>query len=740
MRKLLKVTLFVFAVLFASVLCGYVFYFLTTAPYSLDENKLVNLERGVIFYDSDGEIIDEQSGGVSVTNIEELPEHLLNAFIAIEDKRFYSHKGTDAKSLVRATLNNLKSFSFKEGASTISQQLIKNTHLSSEKTLKRKLVEIKLAKDLEKKYDKNEILEKYLNTIYFGNNNYGITKAAEAYFGKTPSMLSINESAALAATVKAPSVYSPCANSEKCNRRKNLVLAEMFKQGYLSGQEYNENKEKTVSVKTKHAAENDYLSLVNNEIAEFIDKSAYKAKKFKVFTALDKDKQSVLQDAMKETDVKNKAMTVMNRNGEIIAYKSTVVQTRRNLGSTIKPLLVYAPAYENKIVYPCTLLYDEKTDFSGYSPSNFNDKYYGKISVKESLAKSLNVCAVKLLNLTGIKESLYYLKKTDIPVTENDDSLAVALGATEKGATLSEIVSAYGTFMTGGNYTRATCVKKITDENDKTIYSTEKRKVKIFGTDTANLINDALKSCVEKGTAKQLSFTGIPLCAKTGTAGNSNGNTDAYCISYNNDYVLGVWCGNHDSELLDNSITGGTIPAELSISVWQNFYKTVPPPQLDFNEGLEFLKIDKISYEKDGTVILADPLSPKRYEIEELFSENHIPKTTSSIFSSPKLENVKMQVNNNEITISLCQTQYIEARIIKEENGKETIIYDTKKEKRKNEIKDIIKGNKEIKYFLVPYFINDDKEICGEKTLIGTVKISKIPSDAPTQWWDDEFS
>lgn len=167
MSKRKKTALVVIGIVFTVILIPFAIYFCITAKYSLDENKLVDLNRGIVFYDVNGELMDEETNGVSVTNIEEIPKHVINAFIAIEDKRFYSHNGTDFKALARAAAYNVKSFSFKQGASTISQQLIKNTHLSGEKTLKRKLIEIKLTKQLEKKYDKTEIIEKYLNTIFF---------------------------------------------------------------------------------------------------------------------------------------------------------------------------------------------------------------------------------------------------------------------------------------------------------------------------------------------------------------------------------------------------------------------------------------------------------------------------------------------------------------------------------------------------------------------------------------------
>lgn len=740
MRKALKIVFIIAAALILSVTVAFGYYLIVTARYELDDDKLVDLERGMIFYDCNGNVIDEQSDGVPVTEIDELPEHLLDSFVAIEDKRFYSHNGTDKKALLRATLNNVKSFSFKEGASTISQQLIKNTHLTSEKTLKRKLIEIKLSRQLEKKYDKKEILEKYLNTIYFGDNNYGITKAARAYFGKSPSELDINESAALAGIVKAPSVYSPFADEEKCNERKNVVLKEMYEQKFISEQDYLKYKGEKIKTAEKETDNYGYLYQVKKELRKFSDECAYKAKKFKVFTAYNPEMQKYIEELLKSDDETAKSAIILNADGEICAFRSNVPESNRCLGSTIKPLLVYAPAYENGTVYPCTKINDEKTDFSGYSPSNYGDKYYGKVTVRESLAKSLNVCAVKLLNDTGVNKSLSYLKKTDIKLTENDDSLALALGCTEKGATLKEIAAAYGVFQNSGEYSSPVCVLKVDDENGNALLKRYPDKRRVFSESTANLINDALGLCVKEGTAKKLSFTGVPLCAKTGTVGDDDGNTDAYCVSYNNEYVLGVWFGAKDKTKMDNSVTGGTFPSVTAAKIWEKIYKGKSAPELNFGGGTVNKEIDRISYDKDDKIMLADPASPQRYRLCAIFSENNVPKEVSSVFTHPTVETPKLSVNQNEISIRLCQTEYYETLIIRE--SPEVTVYDSLTDGKIDLITDTLSDDKEYSYFIVAYYFDGKEKRFGDKAFIGKVKIcvAPVPEDGKSNWWEDEFA
>lgn len=746
MSKRKKITLVVIGIVFTVILIPFAIYFCITAKYYLDENKLVDLNRGIIFYDVNGELMDEETNGVSVTNIEEIPKHVINAFIAIEDKRFYSHNGTDFKALARAAAYNVKSFSFKQGASTISQQLVKNTHLSGEKTLKRKLIEIKLTKQLEKKYDKTEIIEKYLNTIYFGENCYGITRAAKTYFNKTPSELDINEAAILACVVKAPSVYSPFVDETKCFDRKNIVLREMYKQGYITETDYERYKKEKPDCDKTAEIYYDYTYLLKKETRKFSDENAYTAKKFCVYTAFDKDIQETLLGNIETPENADETLIVLNKNNEVAAFLSTVKEQKRNLGSTIKPILVYAPAIEENKVFLCTKIKDEKTQFGDYSPSNYGDIYYGDVSIKDSLVKSLNVCAVKLLNQVGTEKSLSYLKKTDIEVTENDKNLGIALGATEKGATLKEIAAAYGVFKNGGEYISPVCIKKITDEKNRELYKSQKNKKIIFKTGTVNVVNCALKECVTKGTAKKLSFSKVPLCAKTGTNGNSDGNKDTYCISYNNEYTLGVWIGSKDgNKLLDNSITGGTVPAETSKKIWDEVYKNASAPPLDFNEGISNEYIDEISYRKDNKIILADDNSPDRYKTLEIFTENNVPKEKSKRFSHPVVDNVSLLVNNNEIKLSLCLTECYDFIIKKECDGKKDIIFDSKNNGKKYEYIDIdIEEEKTYSYYVIPYFINGKECHYGNEVFIGKAKIDKSNIDDDDKkesppWWEDEF-
>lgn len=738
MNKPLKVFLACFAIILFIVIILFTSFLFMTFKYNLDDSKLIDANCGIVFYDCDGNVMNEVSEkGVSMAKIEDLPDELINAFVAIEDKRFFTHNGIDKKALIRASFNNIKSFSFKEGGSTISQQLIKNTHLSPEKTFKRKLVEIKLAKELEKKYTKKQILEKYLNTIYFGSGNYGIANASKAYFDKNPSELTLNECAILAGSVKAPSAYSPFSNKEKCFKRKNVVLSEMYKQGYIKKDVYEKTVKETACATKQENKIYDYFYLTKKEVSDFLDKNPYVTKKINVYTAIDKEIQTKAEKIVETAEDYNKSLIVINDKNKIVAYASTSYEVKRNLGSVIKPLLVYAPAIEEKKVYLCSKICDEKINIGGYSPSNYNDKYYGKVTVKDSLSKSLNSCAVKLLNYTGIDKSLKYFKKLGIEITEQDNSLALALGATLNGATIKEIASAYQVFLHEGEYSPTFSVIKITDDNNVKLFETSTTQERVFSKGTSNLISNALKTCVENGTAKKLSFINIPLCSKTGTVGDKNGNTDVYNVSYNNEYIVGSTCFIKDN-VMPNCITGGTRPTEMAADIWKEIYKTKNIPQLEFTDEITQENIDSLSYDKDDEIILADDNAPKRYTREEIFSKKNTPKSKSDRFSNPKIEKPILSVNKNEIKISLCQTEYYKIAILKEYNNNKKKIYDSLDNEKKDEISDTIYHNGEYAYYAIPYFKNGETIFYGKEIFIGKVKYTPLPTNND-KWWSDEF-
>lgn len=736
MKKTLKVFIMIFACLLILLLGLTIYINVITTKVNLNIDKLVSFDRSISFYDANGTLLSEQSNGINLIEINSILPHTQNAFVSIEDKRFYKHNGVDYKGLLRALLNNVKSFSFKEGASTISQQLIKNTHLSNEKTLNRKILEIKLSKQLEKKYSKKQILEKYLNTIYFGENCYGIKNASKLYFNKNVNDLTINESAMLAGIIKAPSFYSPYKNYQKCMQRKDVVLKQMLSQGYITKEQFNENYNKNVEICDVNSVLHNYISLAKKELNDIISKSPYEAKSLEIYTYCNIDLQNNLEKKLSISNLDaNKSAILIGKDGQVNAYYSTCGDIPRQLGSVIKPLVAYAPAIDLDLVHSATKILDEKTDFNGYSPKNFNNLYYGNISVKDSLSVSSNVCAVKLLNYVGLKKASNYLNKLSIPLSKNDNSLAIALGSFENGVKLSEITSAYSVFNDNGNFSKPKFIKKIIDNNGKVIYENKTKKESVFDETTISIMNDMMRNNVQNGTAKKLSFCNKILYAKTGTVGNKHGNSDAYTISYNNDYILGVWVGNQIYSNLDNAITGGNTPAVISGKIWDDIQlKENNLGEIKLSDKVNEVYIDKISYDESGKIVLADDVASNRYKIKILIKSNISQLEKSTRFSFPSIEKPKISVNNNSIEIRLCLTQYYDALIFKKENNKKYKIYDTKYGDKNLFIDNDLLPNKTYTYSVIPYYQVSDKIYYGKEIILQKIK---SPTNIAGDWWNE---
>lgn len=526
LRKILLVVLSFFgiATLVASVYCFYI-----TSEVKLSPEKLLLSDKTVCIYDSEGINVQSASSVLlkQTTSISECPAHLKKAFVDVEDKRFYQHSGYDFRRIARAAVNNLKAKAFKEGASTISQQLIKNTHLTQEKTLKRKLQEWKLTRELERRYNKDEILEKYLNSIYFGHSCFGITSAASFYFGKSTSELTVGESAILAGLVKSPNHYSPFKNAENCQKRKAVVLSIMQNNGSITEKQRNEalNEPLPTAPYTKH--DEGYAHFVFDELTTLAEKYSFKVGgKIELFTHLDQSVQARLEDIAQEYTESDKTLLVLD--GQTKGFKgcvSTVGNIRRLPGSLIKPLLVYAPALEENVISPATPILDCKVNYSGYTPENYDAEYHGYVSARECVEKSLNIPAVKTLDALTLKTATKYLEKLHLPVADEDKTLALALGGMKNGYTLKDMLSAYACLQDGGIFSECGFISSIRI-NGITVYKKQMEKEKVFSEESAFLMTDMLKSTAKNGTAKRLRSLPFEVAAKTGTVGTQKGNTE----------------------------------------------------------------------------------------------------------------------------------------------------------------------------------------------------------------------
>ncbi len=655
-RRFLWIVL-LFAV--ASVCIALCYYAAVTKDVTLNESKLLLSEKTVTLYDGDGTQIKNLCSPAfkQTVKMKTLPPHVKRAFLDVEDKRFYQHHGFDYKRICGAALKNLKSFSFKEGASTISQQLIKNTHLTQEKTLKRKLKEWKLTKQLEKKYSKEEILEKYLNTIYFGHGCFGITAAAEFYFDKLPAELSLADSAILAGLVKAPNYYSPFKHPEKCKKRKAVVLNAMKTSGSISEKEKNEALNEPLPTSNPAKRKSSYLQAVFDELSSLSENNRFSVRgRVEIGTYLDQELQEHVEAlAQSHTDSDEIMLAVDVERHGVKAYSSSAGNFKRLPGSLIKPLLVYAPAIEENLLSPATPILDEKVRYGNYSPENYDNQYHGYVSARECLEKSYNIPAVKILDSLGTQKACSYLKNLGLPVEKQDQSLALALGGMKNGYTLLDLASAYTTFANGGVYENCSFIDYV-KINGETVYKKAASPVRVFSKESSYLTTDMLMGTAQKGTAKKLRSLPFSIAAKTGTVGTQNGNTDAYALSYTAKDCVAVWLGNADNRYIE--YTGGGQPCnylfKINEKLYQNYQdKNTSIPAFSKPQGVSVIELDKPAYYDTHTIKLADELSPAAYRFSELFKTSAIPLNKSDSFSNPSIVEPRLEVIDGQVFIRL---------------------------------------------------------------------------------------
>lgn len=722
--KILIILLFITALVPAAFF-GY--YFSVTAGERLHAEKLTLAQACVQLYDKDGREIEAPAEIRESVPFSELPPYVCNAFVAVEDKNFYAHSGFDYKRIAKAFLKNAASFSFREGASTISQQLIKNTHLSGEKTINRKLKEFKLTRILEKNYSKEEILELYVNSIYFGHNAFGIADAARFYFGKDAKELTPAESATLAALVKSPNRYSPFKDADKCLARRNFVLKLMREQNYISEREYAEAvAESLPEAPSEKRKGNSYLSLVFDELTElFPDFETGELSRLKVYTFLDADLQTELEKTQADSDV----TVVVRDNGEnaVKAFYSTAGNLARLPASTIKPLLVYAPAMQENLISPATPILDEQTDFGGYSPSNYGGNFGGYMSARYALSRSVNVPAVKLLNTLGCEKAVSYLEKMNLHVGKDDYSLTLALGGMKQGFTPTALADAYATFTDGGNFAPSRTIARVENQKGKTLYRFTTQKTKVFSEDVCFLLNDMLQTAVKEGTAKKLSVLPFPVCAKTGTGGSAKGNTDAYTVAYTKDDTVAVWLGNRDNSPID--ATGGGAPASIVLKTLRLLYQTHAPAPFTSCDGVQSVELDKEEYEQNHRIVCADPAAPPYTSLTELFRSSALPNGTSARFSHPTIEKPRISVVNGGVCIELCQTKYYDYIIKRTNGGGTTTVYSGKY--RQKVYDNSVKAGENYTYTVIPVYKGTE----GEPVTLPSVLIKQNAS-LPDDWWD----
>lgn len=521
----------------------------------------------------------------------QVPKNLQNAFVAVEDNRFYEHGGIDPRGILRALYANIRGRTVSEGGSTITQQLAKNAYLTQDRTLTRKIQEVFLALQLERQYTKDEILEMYLNQIYFGQGAYGVQAAAQTYFGKNVEDLDLNECAMLAGIPKSPNYYSPLNNLQAAQERKATVLDQMEKYGYINSSTASKTKkEKLALVKpAKKEATTPASYFVDYVTQTMIDKygadAVYK-EGMQIYTTLDMDMQKAAEAAMKNLPNSRKdGNGIEQPQGALVAidpqtgYVKAMVGGRgtdqfnratmavRQPGSAFKPF-VFAAALENKFT-PDTLIDDSPLkDSNGWNPQNFDRTFHGKVTLREVAQHSLNVPTIKIAQQLGIDKPIFYAQEMGISTfvldgPQNDKNLSTAIGGLTKGVTPLEITSAYGTFANKGLHVDPVVVVKVVDRNGKVLEQAAPKTKQVISESSAANLTSMLETVVEKGTGARARLADRPAAGKTGTTDDYR---NAWFIGYTPDLVAGVWIGCDDNASL-GSMTGGTLPA----SIWKDF-------------------------------------------------------------------------------------------------------------------------------------------------------------------------
>lgn len=637
-------------------------------------------------YDRTGEVLlyeiyDEEKR--TVIPFKEIPDYAKNATIAIEDKNFYSHQAFDWRAIIRAFIVNIQKGRVVQGGSTITQQLAKNAFLSSEQTINRKLKELILAYWIEKYYSKDEILNLYLNQISYGSNAYGIEAASQAFFSKSAKDLNLAESALLAALPKAPTYYSPWGtHSNELMQRKDYVLKQMLELNFIDSEEYERAKlfafqfsgQRIGKIKAPH-----FVMMVKDYLANKYGEEFLKKGGFKIITTLDWETQQIAEKVVKEGADRNEelykgnnaALVAQNpKTGEVLAlvgsrdYFDTknegnfnvAAQGLRQPGSAFKPF-GYITAFKkgltlDTIVFDlatefvpnnqkCPLLVDFNNDNNEcYHPENFDHKFRGPISLRESLAQSINVPAVKILYIAGLENTIKTAKSFGI-TTLGDSSLyglSLVLGGGE--VKLIDLVNAYSVFSQDGVKHNQKIVLKIEDESNDIIESVFDQATQVIEPKYAQMINDILsdneaRKPLYSGSYNLTVFNDRQVALKTGT---TNDYRDAWTIGYTPYLTVGVWAGNNHQEPMQKN--AGSILAALPI--WNAFMKEVlnKYPIETFNNQY-ISKIENNNF-IDTSTSTAELIESNEGELKPMLNGNYIS-------SNGEIHNILHYIDKNNV-------------------------------------------------------------------------------------------
>ncbi len=652
--KLSRTFIIVVFVLLAAV-SGILLQILLSLPNVDDLNYYTPSEASVLLT-QDGKIIARfhEEENRRVVPLSRISPYLQKALVAVEDERFYNHHGIDVLGILRATGRNLMYGRIVEGGSTITQQLARNLFLSRQKTLFRKLAEVLLAIQIERRFTKDEILEYYLNQIYLGHNAYGVEAASDAYFGKHANELTLGEASMLMGIIEGPEIYSPYRNFKLAKSRQKIVLIKMVKQSLVSLDDARKAYAEQIvlhpeNLKRYGQSAPYFVSYVWGELIKKFGEEAVNKGGMRVYTTLDLNAQAAAEDTIKKYvneegkkyDFSQAALLAIDpRTGFIKAMVggadfvksqfNRAIQMKRQPGSSFKPF-VYAAAIEQGIS-PGTVLADKPTTynvfpnkwnpFGKWEPKDFDRKWRGNVTMRYALEHSLNLPAIELLNKVGIDSAISMARR--LGITSNLESgLALTLGVSD--VSMIEMVSAYGVFANNGVKVEPTAITKIVNRDGAVIYQYEPKGERVLEENVAAIMVDMMKGVLARGTG-YMGRLNRPAAAKTGTTEDFK---DAWIIGYTPQLVTGVWVGNDDNHHMK-----GIAEVAICPRIFKDFMTqaTANDPPLDFPppQGLVTVRICLSSG------LLANSYCPANRVVAAQFFENDVP--ISQCYIHPKVE------------------------------------------------------------------------------------------------------
>lgn len=560
---------------------------------NLDKQGLFNIperEPGIMLLATDGSVLAERGAFFGdAVRIDELPPYVPQAIIAVEDRRFRSHFGIDPFGIARALYANYRAGGTVQGGSTITQQLAKNLFLKPERTLERKVQEAILAVWLESKFSKDEILQLYMNRVYFGAGATGIDKAAQKFFGKSARDVNLSEAAVLAAVLKAPSRYNPIASTKRANTRAREVLSDMVRAGFITKAEADSTRGVSARApgSTYVPAKRYVVDWVSETLPELIGElndsvvvettidpvlqiSAEKA----VRAELDRNgkKFAASEAAMVVVDTTGAVRAMIGGRSYIKSQFNRAVKAQRQPGSAFKPF-VYLAAIDAGMT-PRTRKIDEPVTFGNWSPDNYRRKYLGPVTLTKALASSINTVAAKLAIEVGPDNVAATARRLGIasPLVAN---ASIALGTSE--VSLLQLTSAYVPFANGGTGVLPHVITRITTRDGKVLYDRSgSGPGSVISFESLGAMNHMMRAVVEEGTGRAAKVTGHETGGKTGTTQDYR---DAWFIGYTSHLIAGVWIGNDDNSPT-KKVTGGSMPARIFASVMNSAHAGLEPVPL----------------------------------------------------------------------------------------------------------------------------------------------------------------